>query len=238
MPRAGRATRAGPATVPIYVLSRTDGSTGVLSFVQLAPAKDGGWTTKRFTVGMFNRSETRLATYGAGAPTTRLPCPASTDICGRAGEPGMFLWTIVFKPAAGHRYLLAAHPDSGVFVGGPWTARPSALAARVVYAADADAAGVVSADGTYEAFHTATAPGGRYGSGAFTMMPCEGDYSVGTATLASDGSEPAVPISCKPGGYYGGFNRTRTGRTWTVAGPVAGETAFPVRLVVVDFPKR
>lgn len=229
--------RGGPAEVPMYVQTYSDGTPGVLSFVQLAPVKGGGWTTKRFLVGMYNASETRLAAYGAGT-TTRLPCPASTDVCGQAGKATDSVWLIKFRPATGHRYLLAVAPDSRVYLPAPWSATQSALSARVVYSTDADAAGAVTADGTYEAFHSATAPGGRYGSGAFAMLPCEGEPSVGTATLESDGSEPAAPVSCAPGGYYGAFSKTADGRTWTVTGPVAGQTAFPVRLLVVDFPKR
>lgn len=233
-----RAGRGGPAEVPLEVYTHSDGSPGVLSFMQLAPAKDGGWTTKRFTVLMYNRSETRLAVYGAGTPVRQLPCPASADVCGRTGEDGWWRWRTTFRPAAGHRYLLAVAPDSPAFVAGPWRVTPSALGARVVYATDSGAAGVVTADETYEAFHSATTRGGRYGSGAFAMMPCEGEHSVGTATLASDGSEPAEPVTCKPGGYYGAFSKTRDGRAWTVTGPVAGRTRYPVRLLVFDFPKR
>ena len=233
-----RVGRGGPAEVQARVYVYSDGSPGVLAFVQLAPATGGGWTTKRFTVGMYNRSETRLATYGAGTPVRQLPCPASTDVCGQAGEDGLWMWQVKFRPAAGHRYLLAAAPGSQVYVGGPWWVTPSALGARVVYSTDATAAGVVTADATYEAFHSATARGGKYGSGAFAMMPCEGEHSVGTATLASDGSEPAAPVTCKPGGYYGAFSKTRDGRNWTVTGPVAGHTRYPVRLLVFDFPKR
>ena len=233
-----RARPGGSSAVPIYVLAHSDGEPGLVSFLQLAPRKGGGWTRKRFSLVMYNPSDTRFAAYGP-ATTPPVPCSASQEICGAAGKKYTVFWVVTFQPAAGNRYLLAG-PSGKVqtFVPPGWRARKASLGARVVTGpGDADAVGAVHGGGRVEAFHSATAPGGKYGSGAFAMVPCDGESSAGSATVKSDGSDAAVPISCEPR-YDAAFSGTLDGRTWTVAGPVVGEYVFPYRLFVFDYPKR
>ena len=237
-----RAYRGGPGVVTLYVLAHSNGQAGQMAFQQLAPRKGGGWTQKQAKVVMYNPSESRFTAYGGPTATPPLPCPAAEDICGTAGEEYDVLWIVTFRPVTGHRYFIAGPSERAmVYVGNPyWRAGRATIGARVVTAAnDADAAGVVTGRGTTEAFVSASAPGGKYGSGAFAYMPCDSNdgESAGSASLKSDGSDAAVPISCEPN-WYAAFSDTLDGRKWTVTGPVVGASHFPLRLFVFDFPKR
>jgi hypothetical protein len=234
-----RTAADGQAEVPFYVLAHTDGRPGIVSFIQLAPRKGGGWTQSRFSLVMYDLSDTHLTAYAHGTTLPSVGCPAPEDICGKNGTPGDIWLPFKFRPAAGNRYFVAGPPDDfRVYTMGSWRTRQVALGARLVTTATADAVGTVAAGRRVEAFYSATAPGGKYGSGVFAMAPCRGDNSVGTATVKSDGTDKAATISCKPGGYYAAFSTTLDGRTWTVTGPVVGEYRFPYRLLVLDYPKR
>lgn len=232
----------GPREVTLWALARTDGEAGLMSLLQLAPRAGGGWTMKTFRLVMYNATESRATAYGGPAPTPAIPCPASEDICGTEGEAKMLLWETRFRPVPGHRYFFAGPAGKHqVYTSAPhWTTRQSSVGARIVTGAnDSDAVGALGAGRRVEAFHTASAPGGKYGSGVFAMMPCDtdGGESAGSATVKSDGSDKAVPISCEPG-YYAAFSATRDGRKWTATGPVVGEYLYPFRLFVFDYPKR
>ncbi|HWL34631.1 MAG TPA: hypothetical protein VNQ77_00420 [Frankiaceae bacterium] len=236
-----RARSGGPSSVPLYVVTESDGTPGVMSFLQLAPRKGGGWTRTRFMVGMYNPSDTRTTVYGGPVKTPPLTCPVASDVCGQKGDPSVHLFYNEFRPGAGNRYFVALQRGTGmIFTTQHWRVRQTSLGARVVSGPGgaAAAAGVDSTGRWVESFVSATAPGGKYGSGVFAMAPCKGDTSVGTATVKSDGSDRAAEITCEPGGYHAAFSGTLDGRTWTMQGPVVGETEYPNRLLVFDYPKR
>lgn len=236
-----RARPGGSSVVPLLLLAESDGEPGLVSFLQLAPRKGGGWTRARFMVGMYNPTDTRTTVYGGPVTTPPLTCPVASDVCGQKGDPSLdFFWN-EFRTAPGNRYFVAVPAGKGmVYAPKEWRVRRAAVTARVVTGpGGAAAAGGVDSGGRWvESFVSASAPGGRYGSGVFAMAPCDGDNSVGTASLKSDGSDRAVEISCEAGGYYGAFSGTLDGKTWTLTGPVVGETSYPNRLLVFDYPKR
>lgn len=226
--------------VHAYVVTRSDGESGVMSSMQLAPRKGGGWNLMRFMVGMYNPADTRLAVYG-GPAVTPTACTASNTICGEAPSPYDTVWLARFNPAAGNRYFIAGVSGKfDVFAPYGWRVRRSSLAARAVHAqrAPVTAAGAVGGGRRVEALHSVTAPGGRYGSGVFARVPCDDrdGESFGSASVKSDGSDKAVAISCDP--EYYGFSGTANGTTWTLSGPVVGEYVFTLRLLVFDYPKR
>lgn len=231
----------GPRTVVLYVIVPAAGDPGVMAFIGLTPAKGGGWTRKGFAVGMYNATDTRLAAYGAPVATPPLPCPGPEDVCGKAGKWTAVSWELKFTPAAGSRFFLVGPPDKmRAYLPPQWRLRQVALGARVVSGPGerADAAGAVVAGRRVEAFHRATAPGGAHGSAAFAMAPCDaGGYAAGSASLKSDGSDPAKTIPCT-GNAYAAFSGTADGRVWTLTGPVVGEWEYPFRLLVIDYPKR
>jgi hypothetical protein len=224
----------------VYVFTHSDGEPGVMSSMQLAPRKGGGWSRERFMVGMYNPFDTRVAVYGGGA-VTPTPCSDVTAVCGDAPSRHDTVWRARFRPAPGHRYFVAGVTGMfGVYVPPGWNLRRSSLAARAVHTRSepVTAAGAVGADRRVEVLQSVTAPAGRYGSGVFARVPCDDKdgESFGSATLRSDGSDKAVAISCDP--EYYGFSGTSNGRTWTLSGPVVGEYEFSLRLFVFDYPKR
>jgi hypothetical protein len=229
--------RTGTSYVYLFTVTGAD-EPGLMSFIQLAPRKGGGWTRTAFAVLLYNGKRTRFQTFGHPSLPVSVGCPGGDSVCGRPGKGDEWLWQVSFKPAPGNRYLVAG-PRDRVAAIGPVRVRRSTLGARVVLNDAATGTGGVVAQHRIEAFHSATAPGGKYGSGAFATAPCDtkDGTSAGTATLKSDGSDKAVGITCRPG-QYTAFSGTTDGRTWTVAGPVAGEWDFPHRLLVIDYPKR
>lgn len=224
-----------------YVLTDTGGAPGVMSALQLAPRKGGGWTEMSFMVGMYNPTDTQLAAYG-GPVSQPVPCTEVPDVCGEAPSPYLTVWRVRFRPVTGHRYFIAGVASHfGIYAPPTWRVRQSSLGARAVHARGGESsttAGAVGNGTRIEALQSVTAPGGKYGSSVFARVPCDkpDGIVVGSASIKSDGSDKAVPISCDPA-YYG-FSDTTNGRTWTLSGPMAGEYVFKLRLFVFDHPKR
>lgn len=123
-----------------------------------------------------------------------------------------------------------------------WRAREtSPLGLRSVEAETADATGMTTTTTTIEHFTGASAPGGRRGSAAWLLAPCERGGS-GTLILAPSPVRPSDPsreVTCAPPGsaaYTVADSSVPRTTTWTVRGDVTGLTEGRTRLVVLDLP--
>jgi hypothetical protein len=236
-----RARSGGPRDVPVYVLLSTrKDQPEYLAFHQLKPRSGGGWTNVSIRIVMVDSGNTEFAVYGAGEGNLPVQCPPADEaLCGKPGDSRLHVSTGMFRPASGNRYFVVVPTDRAtIYLPSQWRARRSSVAARVVTGPYASSAGTVAYGARREVFDSATAPGGKYGSSAFAIAPCETGPSAGSAALTTDGTgDPTGEITCEPGNDWSFFT-TYTGRKWTLTGPVIGETAWPIRLFVVDHPKR
>jgi hypothetical protein len=224
----------------VYVLLFTTGKEDLLAFHQIKPRTGGGYVNTLTRVAMVNPDQ-EFRVYGAGSGNLPVPCPGvDVNICGTKSDPDVLVWQVTFRPAASNRYFVVAPTDRAwVLPSAPqWRVGQTPLGARVVTSPNATAAGTIAYGTRHEAFQSATAPGGKYGSGAWAFAPCETGDSVGSATLTSDAAgDPASNLTCKDKDDWG-FVSTYAGRQWTLTGPVVGQTRWAVRLFVMDYPKR
>lgn len=191
----------------IPIVVKFDGA-GLYGTLDLAPSDGGGYTQHGWGVGLL----------GSGKSST--------------------LWT--FDVAAGHRYVLFGprghtHP---IPLGRFWKVRATTgMALRTVTPHQADTEYHDVAGVSVQVFHSATAPGGPYGSLAFGSVPCAN--GAGRWTFGSNTEPDNSPDLCLGGTWA--WRETYAGRTWTVAGPVVGQESgdfLGYRLLVIDYPKR
>lgn len=144
-------------------------------------------------------------------------------------------WTHLFVAAwgrtIGHR-----------FEGKGWTLRTARLPFRFVDGQDAEAFGASHAGTGAEAFLSASAPGGRYGSIAVGMPPCSNHTipvaSRGVGEVVLEGGVRPESVLC-PGLGPVVDSWARAGTTWRFSGRAVGETTLEeTRLFVLDLPKR
>jgi hypothetical protein len=230
----------GPRDVTVYVFLFSLGNEDLVAFHQIKPRAGGGYVNASTRVVMVN-PEAQFRVYGGGSGNLPVPCPpVNAPLCGTKTDPDVFLWAVTFRPAASNRYFVVAPTDRAfVFTSSSqWRAGQTALGARVVTSPNATAAGAIANGTRHEAFASATAPGGKYGSGAWAFAPCETDGAVGSATLSSDAAgDPSSNLTCE-GDDDWGFVSSYAARQWTLTGPVVGETRWATRLFVMDYPKR
>lgn len=227
-----RARPGGPGSFEVKISGTTPGRPTAVSFLHLK-AVPGGWDPLEYSVVPFGGDGARITTYGTDADPPA--CPAEA-VCA-TDEPETFTYRRMVFPLAGHRYFVAG-PRGGLTVtlGTPyWRLRPATLGFRTVAAGDA--AGAATRGQHAERFRSASAPGGRHGSVAYALPPCQ--PGAGSATLDAGDGAPATAIDCAA--LIGDYKRTaatQRARTWTLKGDVVGKEASPFRLIVFDFPKR
>ncbi len=111
---------------------------------------------------------------------------------------------------------------------------------------DAQATGVDVMRSEVEHFTAAETPGGRYGSYAAAVIPCDGGghgeaHLTGGRNLNPDntGSTEPIRLWCDPPDYIAeaGSAEARGPTRWRLAGDVWGVGSYNARLAVFDFPK-
>lgn len=116
---------------------------------------------------------------------------------------------------------------------------------------DEVATGVHGLREAYEHFTEASLPGGKYGSSAHALIPCD-DAGRGTARLTggvdqqfpNGDSETHLYCGTYPGlvsalwdGWPGGWDVAHKATTWRLKGDVIGASRARFRLAVFDYPK-
>lgn len=91
-----------------------------------------------------------------------------------------------------------------------------------------DGTGMQLLGGTVEALPAATLPGGRKGSIAIAVPPCD-EQGVGDVTL-SGGADP-TPHSCPTSTFA---DAAAKATTWSLSGTAAGASEYRTRLLVID----
>ena len=231
-----RVKPGGPSAVAVDVYAWGDGRPTAFTFADLTPS-GAGYTPYRWWVGMFGLDDTQWRVYGLPQQAPQPPCP-DESLCGTppTDDGELFGTRQAFSPRSGHRYLVAG-PKGATFVfvsSTHWKVKRTTLALRTAVADRSESAGVVSGEGTYETFRSATIAAGAYGSSVYAEVPCD----AGAWTLASATAETYGPYVCGPNAPNYDFATTTGKRTWTLSGPTAGYTDSALRMVVLDHPKR
>ena len=91
-----------------------------------------------------------------------------------------------------------------------------------------DGTGAQALGGTVEALPAATLPGGRRGSIAIAVPPCD-EQGIGAVTLTG-GADPS-PHGCPTSTFA---DAAAKATTWSLAGPAAGASEYRTRLLVID----
>lgn len=147
-------------------------------------------------------------------------------------------FAVAVRPWA-HDRLLVARPTRALKVSGfpsQWRLRETRLGMRTLYTVNTDATGFANNGIGVEHFRSASLPGGRHGSLAFADIGC--DVGVGTATFATDDGSYREDFLCAPESWPWNFATTYEGRRWSLTGNVVAAYTSPLRLLVVDIPKR
>lgn len=230
-----RVSAGGPDEISFRFTTKGNGSPQALLFAHLRP-EGRGYASQQVTLGIFGLGDTRWRTYGwpAQAPVPPPGCPTAIG-CGSAADQATIDVIYSFMPGAGHRYLVAgptAHtkvmPQSK-----HWRARKTTLGLRTRLAHETDATGQVTDAGTVEHFRSASLPGGAYGSEVFAEVPCDvGEWSLSAGTTGVDGGV------CVPREYAFTFASGQARTTWNLTGDTVGTTDQPIRMLVLDYPKR
>ena len=223
-----RTMPGGSGIATAHITGKTAG-TAVVSYLHLA--REGrGYRPKSIGILISGYDGTHR-TYGWPVPPPACP----PGVCGSRSVPGQVTHHPAFTMKNGDRLLVAAPRGVSVKTANVyWRTRAVAPAFTVVRATGADATGASNVLGTgVEHFREATAPGGRYGSSAFALVPCAG-YGAGVATVRA-GSETVDQITCPFSDST--FAQTSGSGGWTVSGDVVGTYDWPIRLATFAYPK-
>jgi len=112
-----------------------------------------------------------------------------------------------------------------------WRVRPWTPSMRTVQSEDAGDAGARALHTTVGTFSAAEAPGGRYGSIGWGILPC-GTYGSGSGRFT--GGPRAWPVDCEYG--RSALDYTAGATRWRMSGDATGVGATVNVLVVVDYP--
>lgn len=232
-----RARPGGPAEVKVGMALRQADGRGLYAVAHLEPAKRG-YDVRAAGVGQL-LSGGGWRTYGW--PVAAPACPVA---CG--GVPDT--WTVdavfTFRPVAGDRILVGGPRATTAWrsLSPHWEVRETRLALRAVYAEEADATGVSYQGRQVAQFRSASAAAGPHGSLGFGSTGCGPTaYSgtgAGTATFSSDDGKVSEDLVCAPMSWPFAFGTTYTARGWSLRGSYVGVTQDPLRLLVMDYPKR
>jgi hypothetical protein len=218
------------------------------------------WVISRNVPGTsWLRADSLYAEYGTGAPrwySTQYPVPHSppcqdTLLCEDPRPNGYIDGYHIDtnelnggKPVASTYYVVTSQSnhalETTINISPGWRMRPISTGFRIVRADTSyRTTGVHYGSQAVEVYRGASAPGGRYGSIAFAVIPCNPLMGVGSASLA--GGEPLYPdtgvMTCSsPPRPMTSADATGP-TTWRVDGEVIGETPSNNRLVVFDYPK-
>lgn len=226
-----RASPRAGAQVQVRIEARNGGKPGFYLRSVLRPARHG-YESHSFGITEYQSPGRWVRTYGW--PAAPQPCP-ELGVCEPGRTPAVIGGTRTFRPAAGHRIIVAGvRGHLHVTALSPsWRVRPIALGLRVVTTDQADVTGASAAGTTVEHFRAAASAAGPYGSAAFADIPC----AVGAASLVSDTGDGRKDFDCGARPLGMGFAETATGRRWSLTGSTAGTHGLPYRLVVLDYPK-
>lgn len=230
-----RVKPGGPAYVQVKMETTARQGRGVFAAVHLAPDDTGGYRYERTAIATLS-GDTRWRTYGW--PSAPPACPAA-PVCGDSTDAISIRLTWLLRVGDRDRILVGGMRGVLKISGYPrqWQVRQTTLGMRTVYAEVSDATGIGTFGYYAEHFRSAKAPGGKLGSMAFAEAPCD-PAGAGSATFASADGATRRTWTCGPALRARGFGQTRKAGDWSLSGDVVGLHTDPLRLLVLDYPKR
>lgn len=250
--RVSRTTSAARRLVASIEV-RSDREDGAILGVGLVRTKYGDWTWDNATTAPIGYQEVGAGDLWARAygPNGTPQCPDRRACTNPLGDALAFDLDSE-KAKLLDYFIVTIHTTATLRIDSPgWRLRSiSAASFRRVMKEDAQATGVDVVHGHGETFTSAETSGGRYGSFAVGILPCE--YAGHGEAYLTGGYDPEayahdpgptkqdrIKLWCDAPDYWqaGHAAQARRSTKWRLAGEVVGEGDTNTRLAVFDYPK-